>query len=277
MADIADVRNAMVSVIGAAVYPNGPLYASVIASAGPIMTIPAYPQPNDLKTFPAPLAEGGQNGVVIAVYDSGPARDTTRFFADTYVGALPSPTLAWIISGNSATLSGDVSVPQNLCLVDGHSDYVRGVLPTDTLSGIATDMAALIPGAYASGATVTTTNLKAARVGVVAPTAKEVGRQVSMLRVAVYAATDAIRSAVVQTIKPVLDDQTRMTLVDGSIAWVRPGTEMSSWPTTKLGLAQSILTYLVEYPTVRVGGAAQMIAWVLEVTANGSRVLEYQG
>jgi hypothetical protein len=278
MADIADVRNAMVAIAGAAVYPNGSLYPSAIAAAGPIMTVPAYPQPSDLAgTFMSPISEGGQNGVVVAIYDSGPARDTTRFFPETHVGALPSPTLSWTVSGNTATLSGDPTVPQNLCLLDGHTDYVRAVLPTDTLAGIATAMAAMIPGASSTGPAVTTTNLKAARVGVVAPTTKEVGRQVSMLRVSVYAATDAIRSSVVQTIKPVLDDQTRMTLADGSIAWIRPGTEISAWPTTKLGLAQSILTYLVEYPTVRLGTAAQAIAWIVNISANGGPVIEYQG
>ena len=273
MADIADVRNAMVALIASALFPNG--VDGPGATIG-VEIVPGYPATEDLSAV-GTVMSGSTLRAVVAVYDAGPPRDTTRFFPETCVGALPPATLAWTISGSTATLSGIVATPQNLCLVDGGVDYVYAVQPADTLTSIAASMAAMISGSAVSGASVTTHNLKAARVGVVAPTSKEVGRQVSMVRVAVYAATDEIRSSIVQAIKPVLDDETHMMLSDGSSAWVRPGTEMSAWQTTKLSLAQTILTYLVEYPTLRIGIAAQMIAWVLNIQANDGPILEFQG
>jgi hypothetical protein len=273
VADIADVRNAMVAIIAETLFPNGVNGAGAVQG---VSVMPGYPADTDLAAVGI-TTDGGTLNAVVAVYDLGAPRDTARFFPQVRCGAVPAPTLSWAVAGNTATLSGNATVPQNLCLVDVGTDYVRAVQPDDTLTGIASAMAALIPGATASGASVTTTNLRAARVGVVVPTLKEVGRQVSMLHVSVYASTDAIRSSVVSAIKPVLDDQTRFTLPDGSVAWIRPGTEMSAWATTKLGLAQSILVYQVEYPTVLLGSAAQMIAWVLNIQANGGPIVEYQG
>jgi hypothetical protein len=277
MADIADVRNAIVAIITETLYPNG-ISGAAVVSGGPVNVLPGYPKASDLTAI-KPVLGGGNGGAVISVVDFGTPRSTTRFTPKTVVGAIPAAPLAWSISGNTATISGMISTPQNLCIAAGspNIDYLHAVAPTDTLVGIAAAFAAMIPGATASGATVTAANLHAARVGVVVPTTKEVGRQVSTIRVGVYASTDAIRSSIVSAIKPVLDDKIRIALPDASVAWMRAGTEMSVWAISKLGLAESAIIYQVEFPTVLLGSAAQAIAWIVNVTADNGPVVTHQG
>lgn len=282
MAILDDVNQGLVDLIAGVVYPNGPTQPSAIAAQGllgPIQIFPGWPAPEDvLDPDMRPYAEGGDRIADISVVDFGASRSTTRFALYENVQPLPAPTLAWTISGNTATLAGNITVPQNLCISANKIDYVIAVQATSGLNDCINQLVALMPvGTTSHGASLTIAGLNAARVGVVTTTQTEVGRQCTPIRVGIYTGEKSVSMALVRLIKPVLDSVSRIQLPDTSVIHVQQGVEMTAWPSTKTGVRTKTLIYPVEHPSLALGTAAEMIAWVLNVSANGGPVVSIQG
>jgi len=266
MADIADVRQAIVNLISATVYPNGPLYPGIPLGAGPIMVIPGWPKSADLApSFMAPITQGGQNGVVVSVVDFGAARSTTRFPQRSRFVSRPTATLSWSVTNNTATLSGTIAVPQNLALILNERQHAAySVQPTDTIATILAGLAAALPAGFSAtiaGPTITVTGAFSliARVGVISNRIRPVSQQRQKFMVAIWASSDVVRAAVSKAVKPVLDYRKFLAFPDGSGGNIFSGTEVTVPVPTKLGLSESRILYDVEYSTVLLETAPQAI------------------
>jgi len=281
MAIIDDVNQALVDLIAATVYPNGPAQPSAIASqgyAGNINIFPGWPDVADVDDPDfRPYIEGGERIADISVVDFGTSRNTTRFALQENIIAVPEPTLTWAITGDTATLSGTVSVPQNLCISANGGDYLIAVQEGDTLQTCVARIAAQIPNATVYGTSITALFLDAARVGVVAQTATEVARQISNIRVGIYAGEKSVSGALIRLIRPVLDRASRLTLPDTSVIHILQGAETSDYKSLKTGVRTKALIYPVEFPSLMLGTAAQAIAWKVTIAANNGPPILVQG
>ena len=285
MAEIADVRFAMASLIRTAAYPTlgdgaaQPGQSAIPGLAGICRVLQSDPKPAEIDEE---LAAGN---ALISVTAMQGARSTKRFPPIDQVLAVPMPTLAWTVSGTTATLSGTVSltVQHNLALIVDGVDFVYQVKTTDTLAGIATAFAALVNAvepASASGAAITMPDSHkiVARVGVVATTLREVGRQMSRFLVSVWGPTDAIRSAACGLVAGALDDVRRLTLADGSGAWIKAGAEMPApIDPLKLGVARTNIVHEVEFAKTVAGMAPQAIVWRTGIQGGPAPVSAFTG
>jgi len=281
LAIVDDVNQALVDFIDCVLYPNGDNMPSLLAAqglAGKINIFPGWPNIEDVDN-PAlrPYAQGGSRLADISVVDFGTPRSTTRYALRENVVVIPAATLTWSISGDTATLGGNATVPQNLCISAGGVDYLTAVQPSDTLATITARLAALIPGATSNGPSLTATFLDAARVGVLAQTATEVARQISNIRIGIYCGEKVVSMAIIRAIKPAIDRASRLILPDSSVIHVLQGTEASVWPSEKTGIRTKTLIYPVEYPSLLLGTAAQAIAWTVNVTADTGPTVVVQG
>jgi hypothetical protein len=280
MAIVDDVNQAIVNLITSTVYPNGATNPSALAALGflgNVYIFPGWPDTQDVNDPDLrPYSEGGDRVADISVADFGTARSTTRFAPKTVVTGIPPATLAWELDGDTAMLSGTPSVPQNLSVTAGNKQYATAVAANDTLSAIVGRLAEQIPGATTNGAALTAPALFAARVGVVATTATEVGRQVSNIRIGIYAGEKAVSMALVRLIKPVLDQQSRLALPDTSVMHILQGEEVAVWPSVKTGVRTRVLIYPVEFPSLVFGTAAQAVTENLVLTTK-SAVAAAQG
>lgn len=266
MAESADIRLALADLIGTAVYPNGTSSASTIAG----MTGKAAIYQSDIK--PGDIDQRVPAGdVLIGVMEYGDGRSTKRFPPVDLVTTTPATTLSWTVSPGdsntapSATLGGTISTSQNIGLIVDGAAFVYAIQSGDTLDSAAAALAAkieLVRSASVSDATISIPGSHSitGRVGVVADTLREVGRQMSRYLVSVWAAKDAIRQAAVTVVRAVLDDARRIVLPDNSVAWIGNAYEVPVYEPKKLGISRTNICYAVEYGSYLAGTAAQAIA-----------------
>lgn len=272
MADEADVRTGLATLIQSVVYPNGTSAPTVIPGfAGNCWIYPNWPKPETIDAKVPLGATPSIGDIVVAVWELPDAVVTTRFPVLDEAGAIPATTLGWTISGRAATVTGTVTTPQNIGLVVDGIAYLYGVLSTDTLSSIATAVAALVSvnqAASATGAVITMPNAKAisGRVGTTAATMREVARQKQTFQVQYWAPTEALRKAVSGLIKPALDDQRRLTLADGSVAMIPSGLSHPIIDVLKQGISCSATRYRVEYATTVAGTQAEVLTAATTLT-----------
>lgn len=265
MAELADVRLAMANLIEAAVYPGGTAAPSIISGlAGKCAIYQNDPKPADIDTR---IAAGD---VLVSVVDTVPGRATARYFFFDQEVAAPVPTLFWTALENTVTLSGTISGPQNLAIKADDAWVSYAVQPGDTLDSIAGSIAALIPGAFASGPVIMLPETYSiqARVGAFGTSAREIGRQSTHFRVSVWAQTDALRSAAVNVVRGVLEGLLRFSLPDGTVAAIEPGYELPVYDPLKLGVSRTNISYPVEFATVSQRQVPQVLLLETTITAS---------
>lgn len=272
MADEADVRTGLATLIQGIVYPNGTSAPTVIPGfTGNCWIYPNWPKPETIDAKVPLGATPSIGDIVVAVWELPDAVVTTRFPVLDEAGTPPTPTLGWTISGRTATVTGTVTTPQNIGLVVDGIAYLYGVLSTDTLSSIATAVASLVnvnQAASATGAVITMPNAKviSGRVGTTAATMREVARQKQTFQVQYWAPTEALRKAVSGLIKPALDDQRRLALADGSVAMIPSGVSHPIIDVLKQGISCSATRYRVEYATTVAGAQAEVLTAATTLT-----------
>ncbi len=123
MATLADVENAIVGIVGSALFP-GTAYAplSYVASAPAGLTIKAYRGWPDADTLNKDLAAGRAH---VSIFPDNITRLMTRFFAEWE----PSPTIAVpalnaLVAGNTITFGGTASTGQAVGLALGDAPYL---------------------------------------------------------------------------------------------------------------------------------------------------------
>jgi hypothetical protein len=218
MADLSDVQIALVALIDAALYPNGD--AQPPAPGVPSTRIYAgWPTPGQLDPD---LAAGNAH---VSVFNRE-SRNTTRYQLQQQDYTVAAPTLTLAINARAITVGGTVNAGVNTAIVVGTKAYTYQTIANDTLSTIATALAALInadfPGTTASGAVITLPDagpaINAARVGGSGTQQIEVGRVEQIFQITVWANTPANRKAIASVIVPAIMSNRFLTLADGSAA-----------------------------------------------------------
>lgn len=167
----------------------------------------------------------------------------------------------------SITVSGMVSVPQNIALRINGKFYVYGVQESDTLAGIASALATLIvsdiPLTKATGTIITlgpTARLQAARLGTVGTIAKEVRRQERVLQISVWSNAPDVRDKIAAAIDVELAERRFLEMPDGFGARLIYKNSMVVDALQKANLYRRDLNYTVEYATTVAKQRAQIIA-----------------
>ena len=261
MADISDVQSALVGLITGTLYPNGTGQPSLINV--PILVYAGWPDANTLDADLAALNAGNPAGRIhVSVFPRPEEQRTTRFVDNWNVLTAPAPTLTITQVGQVVTLSGTVSTPQNVAVVTKAKAYLYAVQASDTLTSIATAVAALIPGATSTGPSITLPAgflVTATRVGASGSFYRERKRQARSLQITVWANTDANRTAVAAPIDVALAAIEFVTLADGTSAWLRYQSSPILDSREQVQLYRRDLFYLADYATVQTTQATQVI------------------
>ena len=253
MSDIIDVQTALVSVVAAAVYPNGTGAASV--SGGPIIVYAGWPTASTLDND---LLAGKAH---VSVYPTMIENNKTRYFKDWQPGILNVGTLTAVVSGQSIAIGGTIPAVTNphivAALVNG-KPYVYAVLPSDSLATVATALAGLIAvdvaGTTAGGAVITlpaSANITRAAVGVTGTSIREVRRQERVFQITVWANSPNQRDAISSALDVALATTQFLTMPDGYGARLIYRNSHVTDDLQKAKLYRRDFQYSVEYATTQ--------------------------
>jgi hypothetical protein len=136
VSDVSDVESVLVSTLTQTIYPTGTANPSIVGARCKIYR--GWPIPANLESD---LIAGTVN---ISVFPQDNERNTTRYPREWQELPFSVPGLTLTVEGNTITVGGTVSSPLNAAAVVNRKGYVYPVQPNDTLSSIATGLAALI-------------------------------------------------------------------------------------------------------------------------------------
>ncbi len=217
MASGGDVEQALVDAIGAIFYPDGAAEPSVIGA--PVIVRRGWPTEDNVRDA---VAAGS---ILIRVHAvSGFARNVTRYLRLWQEVPQSASTLTAALAGNVLTFGGIPALGQFVGVQVFGSAYSYAVSATDTLASIASAIAALIPGASASSATVTLPAGEPAPTETIADSGNasvEVLREAQEFAVPVWAPTPALRDAVFGVMTGALAYAIRWPLPNGETATMR--------------------------------------------------------
>jgi hypothetical protein len=255
MADLSDVLNAFVSLIGGVLYTGESVDANgnnLPSLAGPVVKVMrGTPVANLLD---ADLRGGTVN---ITVNErAGIGRMTTRFPAEWSLVSLTTASLTAAVAGSTLTLGGTATVGQGIMLIVDGQPYAVQAAVNDTPVTLAAALAVLVQvdePAVAAGSTLTirnATNLTARIVlqgSAIYPTRQqEIGIVIKL-----FAPSFALRDQVASFVDNALSSTIRLPLPDSSVAMVRySGTAYDDQPQKTLTFVRT-LVYQVEYSTTQ--------------------------
>ena len=264
MADLSDVLNVLVGQVNGIVYPNGTTNPSIVNL--PVAVYPGWPDAATLDASMQALNAGGQVDPAklhVSIYPRPEEKNTTRYQDRWTPLSYAAPTIAVTQDGQQITFRGTVSIPQNIAIVAApHAAYAYAVQANDTLTSIATAIAALVPGATSSGATVTlpvSVTVTAARVGGSGQLYREHRRQVRQFQITVWANTDANRNALAAAIDSTFAAVEFITLPDGTAGRLKYYSSPIDDKRSQVQIYRRDLFYTVEYPTIEVIAGTEVI------------------
>lgn len=274
MADISDVLSVLVALAAQTIYPNGTSQPSAVGV--PVMVYQGWPDPNTLDADVAALNAGSGGHVHVSIYPRPEERKTTRYQAAWHpISTIPA-TLTLTLSGQLLTVGGTVSLPQNLLVLANGAAHTYAVQVGDTLTSIATAIAALIQGASSAGAVVTLpgdVTVTAARVGGSGQMLREVRRQDRTIQITVWANSPTNRTAVAVALDGALAGIEFITLPDGTAGRLVYRNSPISDELSKSQVYRRDLFYTVDFATTQVMDSTEVILTQQNVevtTADGS-------
>jgi len=256
MADLDDVANTLVGMIGGILYPNGAVNPPVVQNAA-ARIFQGWPIPAKLD---ADLAEGFSQ---VSVYPRQEERNTTRYNLQWQPATVNTPTLTLTVAGQNVTVAGSVppataNNPHNVMVMVNAKPYVYGVQPTDTTSSIATALATLLlpnfPGTTSNGPVLQlppAARIGAARVGVQGTGVQEIRRQERLFQIGIWSSSPANRTAIAQAIDPIFAATQFIVMPDLSAGRLIYKSSHLSDELEKQNLYRRDLFYTVEYPTLQ--------------------------
>lgn len=267
MADITDVSSALVTVIAGIVYPNGTSQPSI--TGAPVLVYPGWPDAVQLR---ADLAAGKIHVSVFPLPNMLRTIDTAM--SDWSAPTAPVNTVTLTLSGQTVTVGGTVSTPQNAALVVDNKAYVYAVQAGDTLASIATALAALVnadQSATAAGAVVTIPGAKyiSPRVGGQGVAVRQTRRQEQVYQITVWANCFDQRDPIAAAIDSALSGIPHLTLADQSAA-LRFKNSRQDDSQQKEGIYRRDLLYAVEFSTFQSQTLTQITATIENVSAGPS-------
>lgn len=263
MPELSEVENVLVSLVAQALYPLGT--AADSATGDKCRIYRGWPVPanldNDLKA-----------GIVnVSIFPAEGEQNVTRNSREWT--ELPSPrvTLTLTVAGDTVTVGGSVCSPVNAAIVVNGRPFVYPLQATDTLTTVATALAAAVGSPATSNGPVVTvpgvTNLDA-RVGAVGSVVQEVKRQKKPFRITLWCHNPLVRDAIAGVIDPVLSDRTFISLTDGTGGRIRYERTHVFDSAQKVGLYRRDFHYSVEYATTIVRKAAEMVADIVNTSGD---------
>lgn len=261
MADLTDAGNALVALAAQTLYPNGTGQPSV-AGFG-IRVYQGWPNPQQLD---ADLLVGIAH---VSVFPRTEERNTTRYSKDWKQQAANATTLTLTINGQQVTVGGTIPAannPQNVVVVANGQSFAYAATSADTLTGIATALAALIAAGIAgtsnTGAVITlpsSARISAARVGGTGTLIRELRRQERLFQISIWSDTPDHRDAVVQPLDVALAATAFLTMTDQTAARLIYKSSPIIDQYQKDKLYRRDLFYTVEYATTQTTAATQVV------------------
>jgi len=263
MADVADIENVLVSTLAQTIYPTGSGNPSIVSATCKIYR--GWPLPKGLD---ADLTAGIIN---VSVFPQANEQKTTRYPRMWQELPVTTPALTLTASGNTVTVGGTPSSPLNAAVLVNGAAFVYPVQPTDTLTSIATALAALVNAntpATSIGPVITIPAAKqlAARIGAMGALVREIKRQKRGFQMTFWCPTPALRDAIVPPCDAVLADIEYLTLPDGTGGRIIYERTAISDRVENEGLYRRDLFYSVEYATTDTQAAAQIVTELFNLT-----------
>ncbi len=277
MADIIDVQNTLVGIVANAVYPNGTGQASV--SGNPIVVYAGWPTASKLD------ADLIASKAHVTIFPTATESNKTRYPKDWVQQTLNSVTISVTIVGQTVVIGGAMPAPftaHNVMAMVNGLPYVYAVQQSDTLTSIATALAALIvagvPGTTSAGAVITMPNaarITAARVGVTGTSIREIRRQERVFQITVWANTPAQRDVIGAALDISLANTEFLTMPDGYGARMIYRSSMVVDALQKAKLYRRDFMYSIEYATTQTETDTQITQEQLNTSVQNDGSTQY--
>jgi hypothetical protein len=260
MADVSDVQDALVTLIGAVLYPSGTGSPSITAL--PTLVYGGWPQGSQLDSDMLGFTNGQGGRIHVTVFPTATEKNSTRYFPDYGPVTVVPPTITLTKVGQTITLTGTISTPQNIALLINNLPYVYAVQAGDTLTTAAAGLAALVAGATSAGAVITipvSGAITAARAGGSGTAIRFTRTMERTCQITIWADTPANRTATAKAIDTVLSGTEWITFPDGTGGHLKYGSTHIDDMVQKANLYRRDLMYSVEYSTVQSVNATQVV------------------
>lgn len=254
MADKSDCEAALVQLVGAILYPNGPT------------------NPTAVTGFPTRIYRGAPNSAQLDVDLRNAINHVTvceqpgftrveQGYLDPSLDTPGVTTLTITGTGPTVTLGGTPDTGQLVGVAINNVAYAYALTGSDTLATAATALAALVTGAVAVGPVITfaTTAPVLARTTATGTSQSRPRWQAQGFRVTVWAATPAGRDAIASYLDAHIAATYFISLPDGQGARLEYRNTFSDDFTQKDQLWKRDLYYTVTYATSLTVSAAQML------------------
>lgn len=256
MADLSDVEQTLVSLLSAALYPNG---AGTIAANGAVNRV--YRGWPEAAALDADLASGCVN---VTVFPEAGGRNTTRGLNEWLDLARTAPTLKAAVAGNAVTFSGSADPGQLVGILADGASYVHPTGPNETPALVAADLAALMREdriVLLSGSSVVVPGAARllARVVAAQPAMMQTRRQEQRFRISCWCPDPVLRDATSAIVDAALAQLAFIALPDGSAGRIRYHGGTVRDEAEAAFLYRRDLIYTVEYPTTTVASLPRML------------------
>ena len=279
MADLSDVEKALDALITGWAYPNGTAQPSALQGAIPVKVGRGWPTADGLK------ADLAARVAHVSVYSApGSERQTTRYSREWQTLTEASPTITAAITGSTITLGGKVTAPQLVAVLAYGEPVVYAAQPADTLATIAAGLVALISlngAASSSGPALTVpTPRLGVSVGGFGTIWRELRRQERLVQVTIWCATPEQRDVVASFVDAHFagagtdNGLEFINLADGSAARLTYARTAPTDADQLSGAFRRDLIYSVEYATTETRQVPQVVAFVVDASANGAPLNE---
>lgn len=273
MAGLAEVSAALVARIAQIVYPNGTGQPSITGK--PVKIYGGWPSPGVLTKD---LAAGK---VHISVFPpNGMEKLVDSAVSEWRELVAPEITLSLTLAGQTVTVGGSVSTPQNMALVVDGKGYVHGVQSEDTLTSIATALAAMVSAdqpASSAGPVITIPGAKAIspRVGGAGSSIRELRRQERPFRITIWANCFDSRDPLADLLDAELAGTFHLVLPDGMLGTLRYKSSSQDDSGQKESVYRRDLIYAVEFSTTQVRTDTQITITETNVSAGPTLVDQF--
>lgn len=214
MASLQDVLDTIYNLVIGSIYPNGTSSPSVTGVDTTI--VQGFPVRNVLDTMV------NSNKILVSVFPTNLERVVTKFLRDYSQNTQNSATIITTVNEatRSITISGSVSTPQVLMVLQNGIGYAYSIQPTDTLNSIAQNAALLIPNAFAVGDKIfcpMAYNLNA-RISVLGDSSRELSRQERVFLISAWCPSPTLRAQIIPFIDEMIKLNTYLILPDNYYA-----------------------------------------------------------
>jgi len=281
MADQSDVEAALVSLVAAAIYPEGTAAPSAVVGPGGAVVCRVYRGMPNGPTLEADLAQGAMHATVFPA--DTVVKNTTRF-PRVWQEVAPVPaTLAVSVDDLSATFSGVCAVGQLAGVAVDGALFPYAVQARDTQATVASNLAAMMRAAgwlvdYAGTTlTVPAARLFTARVVAGGMSLLEVKRQVQAFRISLWCGDPLTRDAAAAVIELALASPNFIGLADASSGHIVYAGGTTNDASADAALYRRDIIYTVEYPTTLAAMTPAMLFGVGGIEADGAFIAGLSG